>query len=148
MCLITRFPIIKTKRDITVYKVIKYDPGIGKIESPFAGYQQHLYELNYIHKLTNSTLMFGDAYFQAYRIIPDWKTINPAELSTRLHNFKYLQSFTRGFHCFKEYEYAEELLPFSGNNIVRCTVPKGSEIAINYKEIVSYKLILEEILIQ
>lgn len=147
MCLITRFPIIKTKRNITVYKVIKYDPETGKIESPFVEHQYYLYKLNYIHKLTNSTLMFGDAWHQAYRIMPDWRIINPAELSARLHNFKHLQSFTRGFHCFKEYKYAKELLHVSGNNIVRCTIPKGSEIAVNYKEIVSNKLILEEILI-
>ena len=150
MCLITRFPRIKTKKDIEVYKVLKDD-----LTSPYQGYQ---YLLN---TLVESDLKISCIHLikgciptnYAKDILPN-KIIEPRLFYNESIYFKYtdiqdinldLQAIEDGLHSYRDISKAMSSVSGSEGYIVcKAIIPAGSYIYINYNEIVSDKLIIKE----
>lgn len=144
MCLTTRFPRIKTKKDIEVYKVLEEN-----LRSPWIGYQ---YSLNSLVKsdLKTSPVCLITGYIPtiyAVNILPS-KIIKPVTVGNFTYvenNNLHLQTIEDGLHSYKDISKAISFVSDSKGYIVyKAIIPAGSYIYINYNEIVSDKLIIKE----
>lgn len=144
MCLLTRFPRIKTKKDIEVYKVLKDD-----LTSPFQGYQ---YSFNSLIESDLKALSVRQPYLSDAYV----KDILPSEIVTEptITVFGYpivpissinlhIQFIGEGLHSYRNIYNAIMSKP-SEYIVCKAIIPAGSYIYINYNEIVSDKLIIKE----
>lgn len=145
MCLTTRFPFIKTKKPIFCYKVVEKDYT--------SQYQKFPYKLNKLYRLNNLTSEYGIVSVKSIFPKELWTTFEVAqyhflyigrgeELITS--NFLHLKVIIHGFHAYRNLEYAISLAEIYDNIVVKCVIPEGSIIGINYDEIVSNQIIIIE----
>lgn len=133
MCLTTRFPFIKTKKPIFCYKVVR--------EDYTSQYQKFPYELNKLYVL-NSNLTAESGIPTLSDIFPDrFVDYHPIE---SLSQFQHLKTINQGFHAYRTLECARDYAKFFKHIVVKCVIPEGSTIGINYNEIVSNQIVIIE----
>lgn len=140
MCLTTRFPFIKTKKPIFCYKVVRED--YKSLHKKFP------YKLNELYVL-NSDLIpeIGDIFVKD--IVPEciWR-LGGRYYGRKINNFKYLKTINHGFHAYRTIESAFTHVKCFNNIlkliVVKCVIPEGSTIGINYNEIVSNQIAIIE----
>ena len=144
MCLTTRFPFIKTKKPIFCYKVVEKDYT--------SQYQKFPYELNKLYVL-DYNLIAEIGHIDVLDIVPEclYKQgdyYGRKGIESIINNFKYLKTINHGFHAYRNLENAIKAVESFPKEliVVRCVIPEGSTICINYYEIVSNQIaIIEQI---
>lgn len=149
MCLITRFPRIKTKKDIEVYKVLERN-----LRSPYQGYQ-YLWNTLVESNLKTSCIRLVNGCISteyAKDILPN-KIIESRSYNESIY-FKCtniqdinldIQAIEAGLHSYRDISKAMSFASGSEGYIAcKAIIPAGSYIYINYNEIVSDKLIIKE----
>ena len=139
MCLTTRFPFIKTKKPIFCYKVVRKDYT--------SQYQNFPYELNKLYVL-NSNLTAESVVTSLTDIVPEGLEDKygkyPFRSKKLLSKFPNLKAIDHGFHAYRTLEYACSCAEFFELIVVKCVIPEGSTIGINYNEIVSNQIAIIE----
>lgn len=141
MCLTTRFPFIKTKKPIFCYKVVRKDYT--------SQYRKFPYELNKLYVLP-SNLVAASEVTELSNIVPERLENNYPLIFTELtqklllSKFPYLKAINQGFHAYRTLECARDYAEFFELIVVKCVIPEGSTIGINYDEIVSNQIVLIE----
>lgn len=150
MCLITRFPRIKTKKDIEVYKVLRKD-----FTSPYQRYQYSLNSLAVSDLIALSVrwLYLSDAYVEDILPSEIVRSMIKSSITAFDHSIVPISSINlhfqfigEGLHSYRNIRNAI-VSKTSENIICKAIIPAGSYIYINYNEIVSDKLIIKERLI-
>lgn len=142
MCLTTRFPFIKTKKPIFCYKVVRKDYT--------SQYQKFPYELNKLYVL-NYNLIAEIGHMDVMDIIPECLCrqgdyYGRKGIESAISNFKYLKVINHGFHAYRNLENAIKIVESSPKEliVIKCVIPEGSTIGINYNEIVSSQIAIIE----
>ena len=147
MCLITRFPKIITKKDLVVYKILKKD-----LTSPWKNYSYNLNQLNQEELSPTPYSWELMSKFFAKDIFPDIKIDNRTRV---YHNISLARRkltiyiVTCGYHAYRTLDKAIKTasdIAIPGSVICKCIIPSGSEVCINYNEIVSNQLIVQNII--
>lgn len=149
MCLCTKLGKFITQKPIECYKVLFYTPYHKSYVAPFRNFVYKFgityeTELGVITSKTKRTDLMSliKVYFQLHK-----GKLYKISLKDFIHSWTHEYLIEEGFHAYRTEITAFYACSFLEPHmvIVKCTIPAGSEVYFNEKEIVSNKIIIDSL---